>query len=196
MGPLYLTTLLATGCAVGGASACEGWMDQSNDPIAVNDDGSFKDGNFAGAFPFGDVPFLFDNSVDTVFGNPIRDRGNGKVAQRVFFSDYACSGREALLFVDCPAKEAILLAGVLPPADEPKIAGSTWTEIRWIQAPEGPVNITGDTTVKELQDAAQRHGIEFSLDVEALFGEVERRDRYDVFLGCKIYYPDTPGGSR
>jgi hypothetical protein len=173
----------------GSLLACSAEIDRFNNRISVASDGSFKNANILGEYPFGDVVF-FDNSVDSVSGNPIQDRGNGKIAQRLFFSSYACDGHEALLFVDCNTMEGILLAGMPPPDLTVQSAGYSWTEIRWIQPPNGPIAITEDSTVESLQQVAMRHEILFSLDVEGLLGEITKRDRYDPFLGCEIYYPD------
>jgi hypothetical protein len=174
--------------------ACEAPVDHTNNRIEIKKDGAFENGNFSGKLPFAFDPFL-DNAADTVSGNAVVDRGNGRVAQRLFFSSYGCSGDEALLVVDCVARETILLAGAMPPSDRPQIAGYSWTEIVWIQAPHGPINITPNTTLGSLRKTAERHNIGYVLNAEEILGNVKKRDRYDVFYGCKLFYPELAEAS-
>lgn len=122
--------------------------------------------------------------------NPVRDRGNGRVAQRLTVSGN-CSMQEAILFVDCNAGESLIILGEGEPPQGWTIAGLTRNTVEAIQPPYGPISIGSNSTVKGLSKAAQKHGIN-TLPVSEYFAEVAKRDRYDHACGCKLYYPDSP----
>lgn len=192
--------LLSLGLAVP-VAACEAMIDTRDNRMRVAADGSFTNANIADpsniplSFPADqrvDAP-AFNGLHDMAQGNPIRDRGNGRIAQKIVFSNYGCNASEALLFVDCNGPEAILIFGVLPP-DKISPAGTSWTSIAAIQPPQGPISIGTTSTVKDLARTARRAGIAYLLSPAPLFAGTPRRDRYDILSGCRIFYPDLPGG--
>jgi hypothetical protein len=180
--------------------ACEALVDTRDNRMRVAADGSFTNANIAD--PSGiRLSFPTDQPVDApstngfhdmAHGNPVRDRGDGRIAQKIVFSNYGCNASEALLFVDCNGPEAILIFGVLPP-DKVGPAGTSLTSIAAIQAPEGPISINAASTVKDLARTARRAGIEYLLSPAPLFAGTPRRDRYDILSGCRSFYPDLPG---
>jgi hypothetical protein len=180
--------------------SCEALVDSHDNRMRVATDGSFEGANIADpsgmvlSFPPDqpvDVPF-FNGLYDMARGNPVRDRGNGRVAQKIVFSNYGCNAAEALLFVDCNRPEAILLFGVLP-GDKISPAGTSFTSIADIQPPLGPISIHANSTVDDLARTARRAGIEYLLSPARLFTGSPRQDRYDILSGCRLFYPDLPG---
>lgn len=192
-------TLVAVGLA-GPVAACEALIDTRDNRMRVAADGSFDNANIAD--PFGiffsypkdqpvDVP-AFNGLHDMAQGNPVRDRGDGRIAQKIVFSNYSCNASEALLFVDCNGPEAILIFGVLPP-DKISPAGTSLTSIAAIQPPLGPIAIRATSTVDDLARTARRAGIGYLVSPGPLFAGTPRRDRYDILSGCRLFYPDLAG---
>lgn len=185
----------------GPVAACEAQIDTRDSRMRLAADGSFSNANIADpsgiplSFPAGQAVYApaFHGLHDMAHGNPVRDRDNGRIAQKIVFSNYGCNVSEALLFVDCNGPEAILIFGVLPP-DKISPAGMSWTSIAAIQPPEVPISIRATSTVTDLARTAGRARIEYLLSPAALFAGTPRRDRYDILSGCRRFYPDLPGG--
>lgn len=180
--------------------ACEALIDTRDNRMRVSTDGSFTNANIADpsgiflSFPSDrrvDAPYT-ETLHDTAQGNAVQDRGNGRIAQKIVFSNYSCNASEALLFVDCNGPEAILLFGALPP-DKISPAGMSLTSIAAIQPPLGPISIRATSTVKDLARIARRAGIEYLVSPAPLFAGTPERDRYDILSGCRLFYPDLAG---
>jgi hypothetical protein len=194
--------LIALGIA-GPVAACEALIDTRDNRMRVAEDGSFTNANIADpsgirlSFPSDrrvDAPYT-ETLHDTAQGNAVRDRGNGRIAQKIVFSNYGCNASEALLFVDCNVPDAILIFGVLPP-DKISPAGTSFTSIAAIQPPLGPISIRETSTVKDLARTARRAGLEYMLSPALLFAGRPERDRYDILSGCRLFYPDLAGAGR
>lgn len=177
--------------------SCEALVDTRDNRMRVATDGSFQDANIADpsgmvlSFPPDqpvDAPFV-ESLHDMARGYPVRDRGNGRVAQKIVFSNYGCIASEALLFVDCNGPEAILLFGVLP-RDKVSPAGTSFTSVAAIQPPLGPISVRATSTVDDLARTARRAGIEYLVSPAPLFAGTPRRERYDILSGCTLFYPD------
>lgn len=205
---MSLRAMLCAVVVAGGAAslvsagvACEAEVDRRDDRIRVEKDGSFRNANLVdfgslslnhpkgGRLP---IPSGVGMSWDLAAGNAVRNRGNGRVAQKIIFSNYGCIKAEALLFVDCTKPNTVLLFGR---PDEHMFAGGWRTNIAAIQYPNGPLSVTDSSTVESLTRTARQHGIEYMTDARQLFDQVDKRDRYDVYLGCKLFYPGSPGAS-
>lgn len=186
------------------AIACEAMVDKRDDRIKVSDDGSFENANIADVAdvtltgPVGErFPIFYwgQGEFDAASGNPIRDRGNSRVAQLVAFSTYGCDGTEALLFTDCEAAKSLLIFGELSRQElrGEGIAGYNWPTIKNVQPPLGPISVTATSTVESLANTARRNKIRYLLDAERVFAGVRKRDAYDTRLGCKLFYPESAG---
>lgn len=184
-------------------AACEALIDTRDNRMRVAADGSFTNANIADpsgiflSFPSDrrvDAPYT-DTLHDTAQGNAVQDRGDGRIAQKIVFSNYGCNASEALLFVDCNGPEAILLFGVAPP-DKISPAGMSLTSIAAIQPPLGPISIRATSTVKDLARVARRADIEYLVSPAPLFAGTPERDRYDILSGCRLFYPDLAGAGQ
>jgi hypothetical protein len=137
-------------------------------PITVYSDGSFIDASDDdGWYSFG--------------GGPARDIGGGRVGQVLAFEE-CDTVSEHLLVVDCTTGSAILVAGNY--------------STRALQPPHGPLALTPATTVAEVAALAAREGWRVETDVMGWAGERERRNRFDPFMGCEIFYPGSVGAGR
>ena len=160
---------------------------------------------------FTDVDASSDDneSFDTryVIGLPVRDLGNGRVAQRL--SEEYCSVTEHLLFVDCSSGESVLIRGV----EEPGNAAIGYFRrylIQFIQKPYGKIEVTPTSTVDNLTRTAKSSGLTVIGDVNryletgysipdgrVVYSPAPRfsmaMDRYDINCGCKLFYPELPG---
>lgn len=123
-------------------------------------------------------------------GGPVRDRGNGRIAQRLSKTGM-CSSVEALLFVDCNTGESLILFGDGVPPSPVEVAGASFDSIETIQPPYGPISIGPTSSVDELFETANKHGIKTMSPSEYL-QKASKRDRYDATCGCKLFYPDSP----
>jgi hypothetical protein len=201
---IFAATIILFVCSAFGAIACEGMVDKFDNRIKVSGDGSFENANLAGVgdlsqtYPAAErfpISYFGEGEFDAASGHAIQDRGNGRVAQLVAFSTYACSGTEAILFVDCEAAKSLLIFGELSPEElrGGGIAGFIWPTIKNIQPPHGPISVTETSTVDSLAKTARRHKIGYLIDAKRVFSGVRKRDAYDTRLGCKLFYPDSAG---
>ena len=164
-----------------------------DDPVVTNPDCSFTD---ADAFNVNDDEYYL---VRYLLGAPVRDIGNGRVAQRL--SEPLCGGvTEHLLFVNCAAGESVMIEGV----EEPGLTIDGYYVpdflIRYIQPPYGNAGVTSATTVEDLSQRAMQAGYAILSDVNTYLDTPNRlrkiADRYDVSCGCKLFYPDTVGAQK
>jgi hypothetical protein len=134
-----------------------------------------------------------------VTGRPVRDIGGGRVGQILEVSE-DCGVYQILLFADCTSAEAILVRGLRHPE-----GGAWWTErsgpFDWpimestqaLQTPDGPLALTSDTTVADILALAAQENVDVFVDVAGFVAEIEHHNRFDPFLGCEMFYPDTLG---
>lgn len=146
-------------------------------PIAVASDGSFRDASD-------------DDGWTDISGRAVRDIGGGRVGQVI--ETWSCETFQRLLVVDCASGEAILvdgLAGVAVPEDGFGVQAST----RALQPPYGPLALGPSVTVPQIAALAAREGWSARTDVAAAARELGSRNAWDPFLGCRLFYPGSPG---
>ncbi|MGL4236976.1 hypothetical protein [Tabrizicola sp.] len=117
------------------------------------------------------------------------DIGGSIVGQKYSYLD-ACSQREELLVVDCTRVEAILINGL---EVEPAVPSGYASSIAPLQKPKGPIGLTPKTTIAELARVSEANDFTYTLNVLGLAQKESRRNRYDPFCGCKLFYPDGAG---
>ena len=181
-----LATILACGLAAP-AVACEpDFTSQSkakraDTPIELKADCSFRDVDAGHLDSFW--------ATQTMTGNSVRDRGNGRVAQVVGTSGL-CSYEEVLLFVDCNADESLIISGKGTPPRDYEVAGLSENRVETIQPPYGPIKIGPQSTVSGLAKVAKKHGISTTSPAE-YFGKPSPHESYDPTCGCKLCYPKS-----
>jgi hypothetical protein len=167
----------------GMADACEGpmrpafWFDE---PITIAADGSFTKG--------GDS-YGFD-----LVGRPIVDMGDGRIGQRLR-RESACRYDEKLLVVDCNTTEIIVIDGRVDPDNQDSFGMGPSTTIDMLYPPYGKIRLTRSITVSDLVQIARSEGYEFETDLLVAFGGGKKKNRYDPFNGCEIFYPDSAGAA-
>lgn len=179
--------VLSVACFATGASAClppdkpAFWRDK---PISVGDDCSFDNAE-------GDYYF-------SVNGRAVKDLGGGRVGQRLLSSDF-CGSAEWLLVVDCSSQESILIAGGVDPEDPGDFGGGPSTTVDMLYPPRGKVRLTKSTTIKSLEALADREGYDHSRTFDEWMkwnGGGKKKNAYNQFCGCALFYPGTPGASK
>ncbi len=164
--------------SAGSAFACSleedpTWRDQ---PISVAPNGSFQHAE--------------DSEHLKLSGGMIVDLGGKRVAQRITLTT-ACGGVfERLLFADCHQAEVVSILGA-ENLDQPY----GWRDelVDLIQIPIGAIDVREITSAAELVSIAYENDYKVSLSVEQQIANMKRRNRYDPFNGCKIYYPESRG---
>lgn len=186
---------MATLALSGPALACEPEMlDFSKDGplpalIEVGADCSFEDVDYSGFEPEGYV-------ADRLHGAPARDRGNGRIGQRLF--NNMCGEFERLLFVDCTTGQATIIDGSYDPALPEDGRGIGVPQlIKYIQPPYGPIEIGPQSTMDGVTKIAKSAGLSV-WDVDRILGTGTNPyrsvdDQYDYTCGCKLFYPDSVG---
>ena len=157
--------------------------------IEVGADCSFKDVDYSGFEPDGYV-------ADVLKGGPARDRGNGRIGQRLFST--MCGEFERLLFVDCTTGQATIIDGSVDPALPEDDRGYGVPElIKYIQPPYGPIEIGPQSTVDGVTKIAKSAGLSVWAVDRILGSEAgpyrSVDDQYDYTCGCKLFYPDSVG---
>jgi hypothetical protein len=126
-------------------------------------------------------------------GHAVRDRGNMRIAQRLEYRG-VCGPSEALLVVDCSTADLIVLHGK-PGPDSFSLGGALSTTIQQIQKPLGPIDVTSEVTIPELIEIAKKNDIDYYTDFISRQKQEKRKNRYDAYYGCKLFYPDSVGAS-
>jgi hypothetical protein len=142
-----------------------------------------------------DCSFVNQDPGGSSEGFPVRDRGNMKLGQRIINSSW-CGPGEELLFVDCSANELVVLQGKPRTDAYENIGGGQFTYVEEIQKPKGPIEITGSSTVSGLIKTAERSGIAYYTDLVTRLGRDKRKNRFDPYCGCKLFYPDSEGATQ
>jgi hypothetical protein len=136
-------------------------------PITLYSDGSFIDASE-------------DDDWYALRAGPARDIGGGRVGQ-IITSGY-CQPLEQLLFVDCTTGSAIIVDGNLSTRD--------------LQPPYGPLALTSATTVADVASLGAREGWTVRTNVLELASAHGRRNHFNPFFGCEIFYPGSVGAGR
>jgi hypothetical protein len=131
-------------------------------------------------------------------GFAARDIGNEKIAFRMV-QDSSCLTQEKLVVVDCSSAEVLTIDGVLDPVVVADVKAGKYfllgenRQIKYIQRPFGPISVTKDATIGELEQIAQKSGLTTVRDLVNLVGQFKRRERFDPYCGCKLFYPESTG---
>jgi hypothetical protein len=171
-----------------GADACEPVLVPASEldgAISLAPDGSFEVSDRRNAHDQGSGYFSFRS----IRGGKAIDIGDGRVGQKLIM-DYGCQTSEHLLFAECNTGNALLVAGEEVPD---YILGGGYSSIARIQPPYGPIALTARSTVDEVAEIAEANGYSYTRDVMADPMTMARFQRYDPFIGCKLFYPDSPG---
>lgn len=184
-----LAMLIGLGPAAGWAcSPLDPERRQEDRPISVAPDGSFVDA-------------AEEDVWIGVTGRPVRDIGGSKVGQVLEVSE-DCLVYQILLFVDCATADAILVRGLRHPE-----GGAWWTErsgpFGWpimqstqaLQAPDGPLALTPNTTVADILALAAQEDMDVFDDVVEFVSDIAPHNRFDPFLGCRMFYPSSRGAN-
>ncbi len=139
-----------------------------------------------------DCSFINKGPGGNVEGFPVRDRGNMRIGQRIASAGF-CGPSEELLFVDCSANDLVVLEGKPRTDIYENIGGGQFTYVEEIQKPKGPIEITGSSTVSGLIKTAESSGIGYYTDLVTRLGMDKRKNRFDPYCGCKLFYPDSAG---
>jgi len=149
------------------------WLDM---PISIMRDGSFKRAG--------------EEVWDWIDGSAPFDVGNGKVGQELYRGDGNCNHMELLLVVDCISVEHIVIEGV----DGQKGLISPYsTSVDLLYPPTGKIRLTESVTISELAEVSGAQGYTFETDLQSALETKKKRNRYNPFNGCKIFYPGSPG---
>lgn len=127
------------------------------------------------------------------------DLGNGRIQQVIGDSDQAqvyladCNTREAIILVGKATRTGLTSCG--PMYDYAALAG----ENAMMSLSQGK-DLHALVSIGAALGTTERNPIDefmsFDLDFGETRHEVGDKDRFDLMCGCKIFYPDTPGGRR
>lgn len=149
------------------------WRDP---PIAVLPDCAFSEAG-QGYFDF------FD-------GTAARDLGNGLITQTYSKTGQCPGTSETLVVVDCTTGEMIEILGKEYPA-----ADGFGHSVEGILAPKGTIRLNARTTIAKLAATSERRGYDHWRDVTSRLGYLNAQNRPDPTCGCRLFYPDSAGGS-
>lgn len=124
-------------------------------------------------------------------GGAAVDLGGGRIAQRLT-GGYSCFSGEELMMVDCATSEVVTFQGRADLETE-FVAGMGARLISLIQAPHGPIALTATTTVADAIAMARSGDVEADLGLLVEISQMRRRNQFDPFCGCALFYPDLPG---
>jgi hypothetical protein len=151
------------------------WFDKR---IAIATDGSFTNGE--------------DNYYSSSIGLAVVDVGDGKIGQRLRVNHF-CGYLESLLVVDCNTEDLIVISGRVDPDNPNDFGGGPSTTVDMLYPPDGKVALTRSTTIDDLVQISNAEGYGFETDPEVAFGGGKKRNRYNPFSGCGLFYPDSAG---
>jgi len=132
---------------------------------------------------------------EALLGAPAVDIGGGKVGQKV--EAWAiCTKHERLIVVDCQAGEGMFIEGTVDPKNSGDLGGGPARLISMIQPPHGPIHLTGDSTIPALAAIAKSAGLDYTTNLAKELGQMEKRNRFNPFCGCRIFYPKSAGATK
>jgi len=149
------------------------WRDP---PISVRSDCSFSDAG-QGYFDF-------------FVGSEARDLGNGVVHQTYSQTGQCPGTSETLVVVDCTTGEMVEILGKEYPA-----ADGFGHSVKDILVPKGAIRLNARTTIAKLVATSERRGYEYWRDVTSRRDYLNPQNRPDPTCGCRLFYPDSAGGS-
>jgi hypothetical protein len=158
-----------------------------DEPLEQNADGSFDGLNLRAARKLGNYDAYWGGFI---LGGRAIDIGDGRVGQKITKIN-GCRRTEYLLFVECLTGSGITIMGEYQ-------SGSGGGDVEMLsistmQSPYGPIALRAATTVDEVDAVAKANDYKYTRDVMADVNKMIRPQRYDPFIGCKIFYPESPG---
>jgi hypothetical protein len=162
---------LALACVID--EAPDGWRDP---PIAVLPDCAFSEAG--------------QGYYDVFDGTAARDLGNGLVHQTYSQTGQCPGTSETLVVVDCNTREMVQILGKEYPA-----ADGFGHSVKGILAPKGAIRLNARTTIAKLAATAERRSYDHWRDVVGRLAYLKVRNRPDPYCGCRLFYPDSAGGS-
>lgn len=135
-----------------------------------------------------DCSFENGGAYDNVTAKAAMDIGGGKVAQTLVSHEF-CGAYEDLLVVDCQTRNVVWIEGQSFP-DSVSYGGPAETKVAALLRPHGPIRLNEKTTVEGLIEVSSANKLNYVAGLDALFHKVKRKNRYDPFCGCKLFYPD------
>jgi hypothetical protein len=155
-----------------GALACSPAFPIKNLRTSVAADCSFQNA--------GDI----DNFIN---GNAAVDLGRGRIGQEIFPGSLA---RE-LMVADCTTSEVIAIT----PPDIPGTETSCGfdTDLSVITPPKA--NYSNRSAMSDIVADARARGLRVNLAIQYINDRFRKRDQFDLFCGCKLFYPDSVEGS-
>ena len=133
---------------------------------------------------------------DDVPGDRFVDMGSGLVRQTITVQGTCLSDIESVMFVDCITAQ---IAFVQAPNEDDLAEGEALegeSPLEKMLPPDGLLTEPFKRGFSEIKVFAAEHALlapPWLLDLNA---NEEKKDRFDPFYGCKIYYPDMPGATQ
>ncbi|MEJ1991995.1 MAG: hypothetical protein P8X50_09870 [Maritimibacter sp.] len=134
-----------------------------------------------------------NGGLDDLFSaGPAEDMGNGRVVQMI--------DESRALVIDCNGRELIEIAGPLVANTSEFISCCDPMEVNAaVRKPAGPLTLKEGDTLDGLRAAARAVNAPIDEDIAWLFHDrygkpYRQKDRVDTLCGCKLFYPDSPGG--
>lgn len=132
---------------------------------------------------------------------PAVDIGHGQVGQRLMSVTASCGGyTERVLVLDCVAGDWLALTGAPWPVNGPRgelpIGAAPAFLAENIQPPHGPIALGRGTSLGRLKDLARAHEIGWTSSLEYLRIGSRARNRFDLWCGCRRFYPNSAGAQK
>lgn len=131
--------------------------------------------------------------ADVGRGTAATDVGGGRVSQVVAFGEHTCSIDEYVLVADCGSREAVLIQGGENPDGE---GTGIIHSADLVLKPRGPINIEKVTSIRRLSELAHQRGFAVVPGVDGFVSAMRKKNRFDPFCGCKLFYPDQAEASQ
>ena len=146
-------------------------------PISVAPDCSFTEaGEYPGQF---------------IGASQAQDIGNGLVGQVVTTSQ-ECASMQALLVASCTDGTSMIIDA--PVGNPPVSRGGPFDrDIKDLYAPRGKLRLYKDGSLAQLQAQARKYGYEHTTDVNGRMKDWKKKNRYNPFCGCALFYPESAG---
>ncbi|MGR3492561.1 MAG: hypothetical protein ACU0DW_10920 [Shimia sp.] len=143
-----------------------------------------------------------NDNVGKYEGEAAIDIGGGLVGQKLIYDPSGCDHLEDLVVLDCAAGEMAAFSGTTSSVAVNEdgalvpIVGPSSSSIRALQPPHGPLALSSQTTLTRLIALAEGANIHTLRDPEELFAAPGEGNRFDVWCGCKRFYPGSAGASK
>jgi hypothetical protein len=133
----------------------------------------------------------FEHAGDKTFwvnGRAAMDLGRGRVGQEIF---PGILGQEFVV-ADCNTSEVIAIT----PPDIPGTETSCGfdTDLSVLTPPKAKYE--NRSVMSDIVSDARARGLKVNLAIEAINDRFKKRDQFNLFCGCKIFYPDSIGATQ